>query len=191
MKKHLSILLSAALLLGGLTACRNGTGAVSDPPNPVSSAAPAVEPGASGITSADVPPLPEPEPVEPPLAFDAAHTLDVSFPKVPKGALELPVRGATGYASVQLPVWEEIPEPEPPEEPDSPAEPDPPTEPGPVDPQPGDSSVPQPGDASLPGDISLPGDTSDLGTDASSNPYDWLMPAPFQQIGRASCRERV
>lgn len=180
MKKHLSILLSAALLLGGLTACRNGTGAVSDPPNPVSSAAPAVEPGASGITSADVPPLPEPEPVEPPLAFDAAHTLDVSFPKVPKGALELPVRGATGYASVQLPVWEEIPEPEPPEEPDSPAEPDPPTEPGPADPQPGDSSVPQPGDASLPGDISLPGDTSDLGTDASSNPYDWLMPAPFQ-----------
>lgn len=184
MKKQLSILLSAALLLGLLAACHGGTGAASSPSDLSSSAPPASEPDASRSTlsSTGGQPLPEPEPVEPPLAFNPSHTLDVQYPKVPKGALELPVRGATGYASVQLPVWEEIPEPEPepPAETEPTVEPDPPADPGPSDPQPGDSSVQDPGDGSEPGDVSLPDDAFDIEVSASSSPYDWLMPAPFR-----------
>lgn len=188
MRKKLSVLLSAALLLGGLTACHK----------------PAEEPAASGSGTASPAPsflgpdfgassdagsqlLPEPEPAEPALAFDPDYTLNVDFPKVPKGALELPVRGATGYASVQLPIWEEIPEPEPeePEEPEQPEDPQPgdvsAQEPGDVSGTPGDVSVQEPGDVSgAPGDGSVqdPGDAS--GASVEEPDYSWLMPAPFQ-----------
>lgn len=131
MKKNLSVLLSAALLLGGLTACHSPAAPadVSDSGN-----------ASSGPTSSSLGPAfgsdasePLPEPPEPALAFDPDYTLDIDYPKVAKGALELPVRGATGYASVRLPIWEEIPEPEP--------EPEPPEEP-PEEPQPPDVSAP-------------------------------------------------
>jgi len=121
----------------------------------------------------------------------------VAFPKVPKGALELPVQGATGYASVQLPIWEEIPQPkpEPEPEPEQPADPELREPPDPS--QPGDASSEDPGNVSNPGDnsgdVSAPGDASESGDvsgtedvsisgDASEpDPYDWLMPAPDLQ----------
>ncbi len=105
MGKKFSILLSAALLLSTLTACR--TGSAEDPP--AFSSPPVSSFDGSVFTDTSDQPLPEPEP-EKTVEYDPAHTLNIKNPSVSPGALELPVRGATGYASVQLPIWEEIPE---------------------------------------------------------------------------------
>lgn len=168
MQRKLSILLSAALLLGTLTACHRPPSSGSEDPDVSSSSASGLLPGSSaGDLSTQ--PSPEPEP-EPALAYDPSYTLDIDYPKVRPGALELPVRNATGYASVQLPLWEEVPEPEPEEEED-PTDPsdssDPGSQPGegegPEGSQPGDSSVQEPGDASQAGDSSQPGDAPQSG----------------------------
>ena len=43
---------------------------------------------------------------------DAKSGKKIEPPPLPKGGLELPVNGATGYASVELPLWGELPEEE-------------------------------------------------------------------------------
>ena len=150
MQKKLSMLLSVLLLLGGLTACHGPAEGPEPPPKPVSSAGLSLSPDLSGAPDASTQPIPQPEPA---VQYDPGYTLDIKYPKVPKGELELPVWGATGYASVELPVWEEIPEPEPEPEPETedptqPADPQPGTEDPaqPADPQPGTEDPTQPAD---------------------------------------------
>lgn len=145
-----SILLPAVLLLGVLAACHGGTapadssgGASSSPPQFLGP-----DFSGSGTANAFGLPFPELEMPEPTLKFDPDYTLEVDFPKVSKGALELPVQGATGYASVQLPLWEEIPEPKEPDE----------TE--------------EPGDTVEPGDPEGSGETEEPGTDVPPGPED-------------------
>ncbi len=177
MQKKLSMLLSVLLLLGGLTACHGPAEGPEPPPKPVSSAGLSLSPDLSGAPDASTQPIPQPEPA---VQYDPGYTLDIKYPKVPKGELELPVWGATGYASVELPVWEEIPEPEPEPEPGTenptqPADPQPGTEdpaqpadpqPGtedptqPADPQPGPEDPAQPADPPPGPDFSQPGDVS-------------------------------
>ncbi len=164
MQRKLSILLSAALLLSTLTACHRLPASSAEDPGDSSPASSSLPSGGSSTGDASIQPVPEPEP-EPAPAYDPSYTLDIDYPKVRPGALELPIHNATGYASVQLPLWEEIPEPEPETDPDDPIAPtDPGAQPGesqtPAGSQSGDSSVQEPGDTLQPGDISQPGDTS-------------------------------
>ena len=173
MREKLSILLLAALLLGTLAACQSGPASQSDPKrNETSSSPPSayLGPDFSGSGSADSSEQPAAEPErEPVLEFDPGYALDIDYPKVAKGALELPVRGATGYASVQLPLWESIPEPKPETEP----EPEAPTEPenqtG-TDSDPGTEDTTQPDAPSQP-DSSSQGDDPSL-PDGASNPEE-------------------
>ena len=48
------------------------------------------------------------EPIQDPGAWDPEHRLNCPF--TPAKGLELPVAGATGYASVQLPLWAQLPQ---------------------------------------------------------------------------------
>lgn len=186
MERKLSILLSVLLMLGSLTACHSPAGQPEVPPGTSSSLLPPT-PDVSGSQSAAASgqpaPDPEPEP-EPALEFDPSYTLNIQPPEVSKGELELPVQGATGYASVQLPLWEEIPEPEPePEEPSSPADPEP--QPGAEPPLeqppeqnesfPGDSDGGQAEDAP---EQTADGDNSVQTPEDSSAPTDEPTPAP-------------
>jgi len=54
------------------------------------------------------PPTEEPAPTPEPELWDPEHRLGFSF--TPAKGLELPVRGATGYASVKLPLWPGLPQ---------------------------------------------------------------------------------
>ena len=107
MKLHnrLCSLLLAALLLQTLAGCR--------PAAPAESADPAVTTGGPSTPApSQGTPGPEetasPEPSEDPARWDPEHRLDLSF--TPAKGLELPVSGATGYATVELPLWAELPE---------------------------------------------------------------------------------
>lgn len=165
MRGKLSILLPAALLLGVLTACHGGTapaGSLDGSQLPPSASF--LGPNFSGSGSEDTAGQPLPE-AEPPVEYDPDYTLDIALPRVSPGSLELPVRGATGYASVQLPLWEDIPEEVPEENPE-----ELPGEGG--EPQPGDGSASgsadgsQTGDVPPSGDISQSGGTSQSGSDS-------------------------
>lgn len=188
MQKKLSILLSVLLLCGALTACHSPAEGPEPPSGPVSSAglppAPDDSGSVSGSEDTSGQPVPEPEPA---VVYDPNYTLSIKYPKVSKGELELPVWGATGYASVELPVWEEIPEPEPEPEPgaEEPTQPDNP-QPGTEDPtqlagpQPGTEQPTEPADPQ-PGTEQPPApDTSQSGEADSSNP------AASAQTGDAS-----
>lgn len=108
-----------ALLVLSLTACGPGPQApgVSSSP-PVESVSVPVRPVPKPASISAAPDIPEEEPG---LVWDPDYKLDIDFPAVSKGRLELPIQGATGYASVTLPLWEEIP-PEKPIEPETPPE---------------------------------------------------------------------
>lgn len=139
MKKRYAALLIAALLLG-LTACAPGEPDAA-PDVPSSTPTAAVTPTA-GPT-----PEPAPEPTPDPMAWDEGHTLDTGRMPGNYGGLELPVRGATGYASVELPLWEVQPAPEPTPTPAPTEEPVPEPTPLPVEtaePAEGETSEPAP-----------------------------------------------
>ena len=208
MRQKLSVLLSAALLLSTLSACQSVPDPEGPPPQPAASSALPSGSGAGAGQPEDAGGQPTPEP-EPALAFDPSHTLEVQQPKVSKGGLELPVRGATGYASVQMGLWEEIPpepEPEPPEqpapepEPEAPPQPEQPQPEGdgaplPEQPQPEGAGVPlpeqpqpegsgapapEPPPSQEPAENSGAASAQEPGGSSSTN-YDWLMPAPSLQ----------
>ena len=102
MRRGLSLLCALALALS-LSACTTQepqpTGSASPEPTPAAtlSPAPTVSPSAE--------PTPTPEPTPP--VFDEDHTLDRPIPELTSSGLELPVNGATGYASVKLGLWAE------------------------------------------------------------------------------------
>ena len=128
MRAKFFAVLTAALLLCGLAACQTGTWPPegSDPSFTQGSGPskrPAIRPGTISEGSS--------EPSEPPLSvqpadegpeWDPSYRLNIQYPQVSKGALELPIHGATGYASVEMGLWEEIPEPEPEPEPEAPGD---------------------------------------------------------------------
>ena len=95
---------------------------------------PSPEPGAT------TPPPDKTVPESPGPEYDEGHRLDETIPPLING-LEMPVIGATGYTTVELPLWSTHPnkpyEPNPtpspsPSEPEPSAEPDPPAEPTPL-----------------------------------------------------------
>ncbi len=99
-------LLICALLLAALCACNGGESGEAPSSSPTT-----VTPSPSATQ--DKQPVEsdgEAEELEEGVLWDASHTLNVAFDPVPEGQLELPVQGATGYASVELPLWPQIPE---------------------------------------------------------------------------------
>ena len=107
-RKKIGILLSAAVLTQLLSGCFAA--------NPINSCpAPAPLPSFPQGQRDDGPetsPGPSAEPLEEvspePDLWDPAHRLEFQF--TPSAGLELPVNGATGYASIELPLWEDLPE---------------------------------------------------------------------------------
>lgn len=101
------ILMLAALLTRLLAGCGTGEPAETSPaPDPAETPAQSRE-----INEPDVPELlaePLPEPIPEPDLWDPGHRLNISF--TPAEGLELPVSGATGYATMKLPLWEELPQ---------------------------------------------------------------------------------
>ena len=93
----------------------------------------AASPSPTPSPTETVRPAPTPRPTQtaepgPDLSLDGEHRLDRDYDPVPAGQLELPVRGATGYASVELGLW---PEPQPEPEPEPSATPQPSAGPSP------------------------------------------------------------
>lgn len=125
MTRNLTALLLAGALLCSLCACGPGsqTGEESSSGTlPETSSAPP-EPIQEEI-SPDGDQTSEEDPQVPAdtLAWEEDHKLETAFRPENHGGLELPVRGATGYASVELGLWEIrpdlMPEPEPVPEPE-------------------------------------------------------------------------
>ena len=106
LRKRLCILTLAALLFQLLAGCRTAD----DPVEPTAEPGPSGKPTHSEKVEAPETPSQSEEPEETPEPdlWDPNHTLDFTF--TPAQGLELPVFGATGYASVMLPLWEELPE---------------------------------------------------------------------------------
>ena len=110
LREKVCILLSAAVLMQLLAGC-HATDPTEISPGPEASARPSQsqkndEPSASPDGSAE----PSAEPTPEPDLWDPAHKLDIQF--TPAKGLELPVAGATGYASIKLPLWGELPQEE-------------------------------------------------------------------------------
>ena len=130
MKRLLSAVLSAALLIS-LCACHIDDTFVDDPfARETASARPSRRPNSSSSPEGSASPDPL---ASPPPEYDKSHRLDAEIPGLING-LEMPVNGATGYTSVELPLWPSIPgEDEDPEPTQATAEPEPsPSEPPPV-----------------------------------------------------------
>ena len=110
LRNKLYVLTLAALLLNLLAACHatdpaeitDGPGDASDKPSQSQTL--------SGPEGPDVSEEPSLEPTPEPDLWDPEHRLEISF--TPAKGLELPVSGATGYATVKLPLWEERPQEE-------------------------------------------------------------------------------
>lgn len=108
LRKKIGILLSAAVLMQLLAGCRAADPADASPSPDVSSR-PSQEQGDDGPSSSpddSAPPSAETTP-EPGL-WEPEHRLNFQF--TPSKGLELPVTGATGYASIRLPLWQQRPE---------------------------------------------------------------------------------
>lgn len=155
-RKKLCVFLVTALLLQLLAGCHAADDPENGTPGPDASGKPVnsqkADPSGSPDSSAEITPEPTPEPD----LWDPSHRLDIAF--TPAKELELPISGATGYATVKLPLWEELPEeeegklatiyappepsPEPSEEPDP--EPSPTDEPGEPTEEPPDDGEPMP-----------------------------------------------
>ena len=165
-RRILSALL-AGLLLIPLAACAPEEGpAAEETPSPSPTATGSPRPTPSLRPSA----TPEPEPD---LSWDEDHTLDRDFTPAAGGKLELPVRGATGYAPVEMGLW---PEPQPDPEPEPSPSPEPAgTEPPPADPSPAPSEPVESAPADSPAPTA-PGESppAESGTPADPAP----SPAP-------------
>lgn len=136
MHRNLSaVLLSAALLL-----CLSGcTAAGEESTSPSPSASPSPSPSPSRVLPTPRPSA-TPEPAD--LSWEPDHQLDTEQLPVLYGGLELPIRGATGYTSIELPLWPE-PQPEAPPEPSPVTEPEPSSQPStPPSPSPETSPIP-------------------------------------------------
>ena len=114
--KKLCILLLAAFLMQLLAGCSPSAEPEPTPsdgvetPSPslsVETAAPTPSPSPSPAPSEAAEEVTE-EPVQDPGAWDPEHRLNCPF--TPAKGLELPVAGATGYASVKLPLWAQLPQ---------------------------------------------------------------------------------
>ena len=155
--RKLSYMVAFVLLLQLLAGCFRGRAEATASPGPTGTDGPApssfsvIGPTETSEASQE----PAPEASEDPGIWDPSHTLDISF--TPAEGLELPVRGATGYASIRLPLWGELPEEEegklatiyaPPEPVAVTPAPEPPAEPAPeppAEPAPEPSAGPEPG----------------------------------------------
>lgn len=124
MKRVLSLCCALALLLA-LASCGSR--------EPEPSGSPAPEPTSAVTPTPESSPTPDPTPTPSPTpeaaVWDADHTLDRELPELTAAGLELPVNGATGYASVELGLW---PEPQPDPTPTSAATPTPAAAPSPT-----------------------------------------------------------
>ena len=124
MKRVLSLCCALALLLA-LASCGSR--------EPEPSGSPAPEPTSAVTPTPESSPTPDPTPTPSPTpeaaVWDADHTLDREPPELTAAGLELPVNGATGYASVELGLW---PEPQPDPTPTSAATPTPAAAPSPT-----------------------------------------------------------
>ena len=111
MKRLFSAVLSAALLVS-LCGCVPNDEAVEDEPSASASESESVSPRPSHTSRVPKTPgadSPSSEPTDsPPPEYDPSYRLDASIPALVNG-LEMPVAGATGYTSVELPVWPSIP----------------------------------------------------------------------------------
>lgn len=112
-KKLYAALTAVALLL--LAGCQPIGAETTPSPSPSPSHVQTVPPSQSSQPGQSEQPSQEPpvvsyevEPTPEPNAWNPDHRLDISF--TPAEGLELPIRGATGYASVALPLWPELPE---------------------------------------------------------------------------------
>lgn len=104
--------LAALLLLQLLAGCRPQAGEASPGPEP--------DPSPTRTQGQETPPTPTPTPqgtdapaTQPPATpepelWDPEHRLELDL--APAAGLELPVWGATGYASVELPLWPRLPQ---------------------------------------------------------------------------------
>ncbi len=151
-------LLIAALVLAGCGGEKGGeTGGAESPspagsipvtvpvtPSPSLPAPPATQPAPTPTPEEPPQPTPTPTPEEPPQppSWEEGRTLDREGPDT-YGGLELPIRGATGYASVEMGLWREpLPSPEPTPEETVPANPEPsPSETVPANPEPSPSET--------------------------------------------------
>lgn len=107
MRRALCLVCALALLLG-LAGCFGGSGPKA---SPTPEAEPSASPSPSTRPTATPAPTATPEPTPP--AYDPDHALDRDLPKLNAQGLELPIRGATGYAAVEIGLWEVMPTPTP------------------------------------------------------------------------------
>lgn len=122
------------------------------------------------VPTEPAPPSREPSPTLAPGLWDPDHRLDISF--TPSSGLELPIQGATGYASVKLPLWPELPQGQEgklaaiyaPQEPEPAPSPAPTAEPEPT-PTPGPAATAEPEPSVLP-----PAPTQELPAEATGEP---------------------
>lgn len=152
MTRNLTALLLAGALLCSLCACGPGSqagegsssgllpGSSSVPPEPLPDHSGEGEAAAGDLATEESPQTP-PDTLE----WEEDHRLDTDVRPENHGGLELPVRGATGYASVELGLWEirpdQMPKPEPEPEPEPIADPEPVPEPDPSGTGAGDTST--------------------------------------------------
>ena len=174
LNRFLSAVLSAALLIG-LCACGPHDPVGVDPSAGVSASAqpsPTWEATETPETSENPPDdTAPPESAYPPVSeYDREHRLDGLIPELIDG-LELPVVGATGYTTVELPLYSSIPG-----KPAAPSTPQPETSPS-VPPAVTESPEPDPGEAGEPD----PGETAEPGPDdpaETTSPQDPEDPGP-------------
>ena len=114
MKRLFGAVVSAALLIG-LFACAPNEAVVDDPSSSGNASARPSHTADSSESPAEDSESPDPL-ASPPPEYDPSYRLDAAIPALING-LEMPVSGATGYTSVKLPLWPDIPteveEPEP------------------------------------------------------------------------------
>ena len=158
LNRFLSAVLSAALLIG-LCACGPREPAGADPSAGVSASTrpsptpEAPETSAPPATPPDI--TVSPEPIYPPVSeYDSGHRLDAPIPELIDG-LEMPVVGATGYTTVELPLWSSIPskpaKPSPSPSKPEPTPSDPPAAAESPEPPPAETGEPDPGETGEPG----------------------------------------
>lgn len=109
LREKLCTALTAVVLLQLLAGCRAEAPAETTP-GPDSPARPSQgqrdkpdrSPSGSDSPSGEPTPTPEPD------LWDPDHKLDIPF--TPAAGLELPIQGSTGFASVELPLWPDLPQ---------------------------------------------------------------------------------
>ena len=108
MRRGLSLVCALALALS-LTACIHREPQPTSTPTPEPTPTATATPTPTATPSAE--PTPTPEPTPP--VFDEDHELDRELPKLTSAGLELPIYGATGWAAVEIGLYEAVPTPTP------------------------------------------------------------------------------